>query len=464
MGIYVWSGLYSFLANILIGLFVFSRDPKKPVNILFALFSLGISCWSVGSFLENIIPDKELALGILRLNYLFGVWVPPLYLHFIYALAGDVGLHERLKLQFSYAGSLLLTLFVFTPWFIPRLRVIEGTSFYITQPGPVYYFFFFFFSLCMLEILRYTFLQMGAKKGLHRYAFRYVALANCLAVFAGFEYFSKAMGLLPGPPFDDYLLVIYVLVLAFAIARHGLFDIHQVAAAFQRHSLASLGMLAACINHEIKNPLYIVKGNLDVALDALKQGDPGKAEETLAKTYGQIDRAFKVIQLYNRFAKPDTAHEDKVATACVRTAVDSVLEFVDFERAQRSVAVIKNLEPEIPRVKCSQWALENILFNLLFNAMQAMAINKKGTIEIEAKRKEEKVQVIVKDNGCGMAKEQLKQIFVPFYSGGKREGVGLGLYFCREMLAKYGAQIEIQSEIDRGTQALISLQPVFSVA
>src|SRR5262245_48817380 len=79
------SGALSFLTNLAIGWFVYSRNPKNRTNKLFALFSLMVSGWSVGSFLENVIPDRGLALTVLRFNYLFGVWLPPIYIDFVYS-------------------------------------------------------------------------------------------------------------------------------------------------------------------------------------------------------------------------------------------------------------------------------------------------------------------------------------------------------------------------------------------
>ena len=168
MGSLVWSGLYSFMANLAIGFFVYFKNPKKKVNILFALFSLTVSGWSVGSFLENIIPDKQATLQILRCNYLFAVWLPSVYVHFAYALTGASSKVHLRKLQFSYLTSVIFSPLVFTPWFIPHLRTIEGTHFTISYPGPVYYAFFAFFGIGVCEVLFHTLNRLKASSGRQR--------------------------------------------------------------------------------------------------------------------------------------------------------------------------------------------------------------------------------------------------------------------------------------------------------
>ena len=228
MSFYVVSGLYSFLANLAIGLFVFFKNPRNSVNVLFALFSLMVSGWSVGTFLENVTADKQTALWVLRANYVFAVWLPSIYVHFVYAWTGTATKVDRIKLKAGYLASILFTPFVFSPWFIPRLQLIAHDKFFISFPGPLYYLFFLFFSAGMCEVLAHTIFRLNQYSGNQRTQIKYLTLANAIAIFAGFEYFSRVFGLLKSPPLDDYILVIYLLVLAYAIVRHQLLDIQVI--------------------------------------------------------------------------------------------------------------------------------------------------------------------------------------------------------------------------------------------
>ncbi len=225
----VISGLISCIVNLLIGAFVFTCNPRRWVNRLFALFSLTVSGWSVGSFLENVIPDKGIALNVLRLNYLFGIWLPAVYLHFAYTITRLTPARSRI-LRIAYGCALVLSTVSYTPLFIRDVRLIqqEPYPFVISAPGPMYYLFFTFFAIAVTEVLRVISQQLRISEGFRRLQMSYLVFANAIAIAAGFEYFSRVFGLFHSPPIDDYILVMYFLVLAYAIIKHRLMDIRVI--------------------------------------------------------------------------------------------------------------------------------------------------------------------------------------------------------------------------------------------
>lgn len=302
MDLYVWSGVFSFVANAAIGFFILSRDPQEKKNRLFCLFSLSVAGWSVGSSLANIIPDKALALWVVRLNYFWGIWTPSLYVHFAHAFSHEDSSLKRRKRIFFYACSALLSPLVFTPFFIPSLRVIENTSFYISRPGPFYYVFFVFFSLAMSEVIFQIFMGLRTRVGLEFRQFKYLAVANFLAIAAGFEYFLRVFGILSRPPLDDYILILSVMILAYGVTRHRLFDVEALVKALRKERLATLGLLASSINHEIKNPIYIIKGLLENSLDEERAtfNDPAAIKALLEKIYSQTNRIGDLITRINK--------------------------------------------------------------------------------------------------------------------------------------------------------------------
>ncbi len=89
MNPYIWSGLFSFFANLIVGLFVYARNPTNRNNRLFTIFSFCVGGWSVSSFLANIVSDTQMSLNILRINYLFGVLLPAVYVHFIHSVTNS---------------------------------------------------------------------------------------------------------------------------------------------------------------------------------------------------------------------------------------------------------------------------------------------------------------------------------------------------------------------------------------
>ena len=225
----ILSGLISFIANLAIGAFVYLRNPRNATNRYFALFSLTVSGWSVGSFLVNVIPDRALAVAVVRGNYLFGIWLLPVFLHLHYSFA-PLTPARRKKLLASYVMASLLSLTDLTPIFVADLRLLQTTPypFRITQPGPAYYAFFGAFGLTVTEVLWALFQELRATAGPRRVQFRFLMAGTIIAVLAGMEYFSRVFGWLKSPPLDDYILVAYLLVIAYAIVRHKLFDVEVV--------------------------------------------------------------------------------------------------------------------------------------------------------------------------------------------------------------------------------------------
>ena len=448
----VWSGVYSFIANILIGELVLIRNPKDKTNRLFMLFSLMVGSWSIGSTFENIIGNPAIALNMLRLNYVFGVWLPPVYLQFINSFLP--GSHRSVLLKPGYIISAVLTPFLLTPYFIPGLRLMAPYHYYISRPGPIYYVFFVFFSVFMLEILRLSFSALRLQHHPYRHTFLYIAFANLLAIFAGFEYFSRVFGFLNSPPLDDFILIAYVLVLAFAIARHRLFDADALVDLFRKERLAAIGLIAASINHEIKNPLYAIKNSIDTSLDRIKAGGPLDSE-ILKRAGDQADRIFNIIQSINRFVKPASLHV-KDQKASLESALSAVMDFIYPEIKLKGIKVLKEIPPGFPTLSCSQYDLESLLFNLIMNACQCLSTD--GVIKVTAHEMNGSLRIEISDNGPGIDSEIQPQIFEPFFTSGKEDGKGLGLYIAKRLIERYKGKIRLESEKGKGTKFILEFK------
>ncbi len=455
---YIWSGAFAFIAVFGIGLFVLTRDPYKKTNRIFCAFTLAIAGWCVGSFLGNIIADPSLALWTMRINYLFGVWVPTLYVQFIYSLSEKGESARQRKQSFFIVCSAILSFLVFTPFFIPSLRQISGYSFLISRPGPVYYGFFIFFSLAMVEVIYQTFRALQSRSGLEFRQFKFVAAANVLAILAGFEYFLRVFGFFSRPPLDDYLLVAYALVLAYGVTRHRLFDVDALVRAFRKERLATLGLLASSINHEIKNPLFVIRGLLDGCMEK-KSGLSSETEIMLKKVYSQVERISQVIARINRLAK-DEAVKKKAFTECavLADAFEAASEVVSLVKSGKEVRVICGLSKELPLLAISPGELEEVLINLLANAYDA--ITAAGEICIKAEQKQKKIAIEILDNGKGIAKDVKRQMFRPFFTTKGNGGVGLGLYLTKEIIERRGGRISIKPNVSSGTCFYIELPAI----
>ena len=225
--ILVPSGLVSFSITCFLGVFVYLKNRQSDLNRFFAIFALSVGCWSIGSSLENMIANEALALRILRLCYIFASFLPTFFLHFSLVLAQKLDAGRR-YLRWSYFVSVIFALLTLTNIFIQKLRVIEPYGFRISAPGPAYRVFFIFFTVCLGAGLWLMYRRAQTTTGNQQRQAQYIFLSHLIAFAAGIEYFSRVFRLIEFPPVDDYILVLYFLVFAYAIVRHRLLDIHVV--------------------------------------------------------------------------------------------------------------------------------------------------------------------------------------------------------------------------------------------
>lgn len=234
------SGLISFVITWALGAFVYWHNPRCALNRFFTVFALSIGCWSIGSSLVNWISDDAQALRVLRVCYMSAAFLPTLFLHFTLILTQHRSLRKWLHL--SYVVSTVFAILTFTDVFIQQLRVIEPYGFRISDPGPFYGIFVLFFSVCLGAGLRIMHQQAQRATGRQKRQMQYIFLSHLIAMGAGIEYFSRVFRLIQFPPIDDYILVCYFAVFAYAIVKYQLLDIHV---AIKRSVVYSL--LIACI-------------------------------------------------------------------------------------------------------------------------------------------------------------------------------------------------------------------------
>ena len=247
---------------------------------------------------------------------------------------------------------------------------------------------------------------------------------------------------------------------------------------YQAEKLASVGKLAAGVAHEINNPLGFIHSNLNSAASyvrkleqfgpAVKSGD-GAA---IAAAWKSADMDF-VLEDFNDLLQESIAGADRVARI-----VADLKEFSNVDRPQEEIvflnesvrAVCNILHSqlsghaelvldlgELPPLTCQQGHLNQLLLNLLMNALQAVE-GKPGVIRIETARVGQEIRIRITDNGCGIAAEHLSKIFDPFFTTrpvGK--GTGLGLAVSRDIAQAHGGRIEVESKVGAGTTFTVTL-------
>ena len=214
----------------------------------------------------------------------------------------------------------------------------------------------------------------------------------------------------------------------------------------QSEKMAALGKIVGAIAHEINNPLA---GILATSQILLLEGDELKLENSVKEDLEEIRsaawRSKKIIEDLLGFTSSEGTSSEETN---ILDAVRATLTFSKSALQNSSVQIY--CEEKNPISSAPTHLIQQILFNLITNAAQAM--NGKGSLNIRITRTEKFFRVDVEDSGPGIPQDKLKNIFDPFFTS-KMEGVGtgLGLSIVRNLSVRIGAKIEVHSTLGKGT-------------
>ena len=218
--------------------------------------------------------------------------------------------------------------------------------------------------------------------------------------------------------------------------------------------LATLGQVAAGIAHEIRNPLVGIGSNAFLLLDEFDASDPRHADlEMILKETKRLDR---IVNQIIDYARP----RELVPVLCpLSDLVDEVTKLLDSSLAAKHLRVDKFFSPTLAQLHADHDQIKQVLLNIIQNAIDA---SHDGTaIDVtafELPRGQSSGMVIkVTDHGVGIPDEALVHVFEPFFTRGKRQGTGLGLAICRNIIESHGGDIQITSEVGKGTSVRIWL-------
>lgn len=214
----------------------------------------------------------------------------------------------------------------------------------------------------------------------------------------------------------------------------------------QADKLASLGVLAGGIAHQLRNPLSIISAWGQLLLEHPDDGElRGRAVKSIRTA---VQRASHVIEGLLRFASPAAPQVTEISIAAV---LEEALDLLAAHIGAQGVTLKEELPSDLPTVKGDALLLQQVFTNLILNACNAMPDG--GRLEIAVGHTDENgVEICFRDTGQGIAPQDVGRIFDPFFTTmPSGQGTGLGLPLSRRIVEQHNGRIEVQSEVGHGT-------------
>lgn len=232
--------------------------------------------------------------------------------------------------------------------------------------------------------------------------------------------------------------------------------------AAQSERRAAIGTMAAGINHEIGNPLNIMSARIQLFKLARQKGifrdktvDEvlNQAEEALNECLEQLGRISEITRKLSNFAKP--SKEFKPVLVNISEEIEETLGIVGHDLELGRLKIEKDIPHGLPRILADKREMQQIFFNIIRNAGQA--IDGAGIITIRAfLNSDNKVKIEIQDTGKGISEDKKKRIFEPFFTTkGANKGTGLGLSIVRQLVWRNKGEISFKSEAGMGTTFIL---------
>jgi len=467
MNPYAFSVLIFAIGSISMAIQILVRR-KDSAGVIYFFLSLMYCAWGVGFALcisGNLSYDVSLVT--IRIANAVAAYIPITWLYFCLVYTRRMSA-TNWKYFLLYLAPLIVSTGIFSNHLFSGLRPIVGFKYY-----PIAEF------LCNIHISIYFvvtpigFYQLSRSiqglTGEERSRQIKFLMVSFLGYLGGGLSFFPAYGIAI-PQYGLFLLPLYPFGKAYFMGSSGmLFDEERMAQAVHKDKLAALGILTASINHEIRSPLFVMRGAVEMGSDA---------NQIREKVLPQIDRITGIVSRLTHFAKKGVEENAKIEAIDLKEVLADIRPLFQHQLSFQHIEYTQEIPNDLPKLFADRRYLEEILFNLILNACQALretqnpkivltgsVLAERGLTPMVLSRSASRqslsvsppsITIAIEDNGPGIAPDQLKTIFKPFHTT-KQEGTGLGLYITKQLVEKCGGKIEVESELGNGAKFIVRL-------
>lgn len=304
--------------------------------------------------------------------------------------------------------------------------------------------------ITIIKYISYLVLYLCAKKKKLSNSSFILSVAVIQAFFLSFEYFFKDIKV----SLEDFLMLLMIIFIYYFLAFSILYlfriidkleSLNETIKILEKDKTIKDALFK--LTHEIKNPLAVCKGYLDM-IDINKQE---KAEKYISIMKQEVDRSLNIISDFVEYNKIKVKKEQIDLNCLLDDVYDSFKILVNNKKVKLEY---KDRDDEEIYFEGDYERLKQVLVNLLKNALEATEEN--GRIGIYSNIYKKYLEIIIKDNGIGMSKETLEKIKEMFYTT-KQNGTGLGVALSNEIIKSHNGELIFESETNKGTTATIRL-------
>lgn len=218
--------------------------------------------------------------------------------------------------------------------------------------------------------------------------------------------------------------------------------------------LSSLGHLAAGVAHEIRNPLNAIAMGIQRLKREFLPGEERIKGEYIQFTELILKEIHRMNEIIEQFLSLSRPFQLNLKVSSLQDLLKNLVALFREEASTHGIDLQADLHPELPLVKIDEERLTQALINIMKNGMEAM--EKGGTLRIEAHPYKDRIELILSDTGSGIPADQMEKIFNYYYTT-KEKGVGLGLSIAHRIIEAHGGQLKLESQVGKGTKITISL-------
>jgi signal transduction histidine kinase len=216
-----------------------------------------------------------------------------------------------------------------------------------------------------------------------------------------------------------------------------------------RSRYTELAALAGSLAHEIKNPLSVIRMNMDLLGEDFAEPQSPKERRALAKIEMVSRQCTRLENLLNDFLRFNKVNRLELRLGSLNEQLERVLDLFQAQAEDSHIEVVRFLDPDLPSILLNAETMQAALVNLVKNALEAMSEGGQLTVRTRVTRQGVALDLI--DTGVGMDERTAMKMFDAFYTT-KSGGSGLGLPTARRIIESHGGRIGVHSEVNVGTQ------------